>query len=151
MIKRSTLATAAKAALCGECEEFLRSNHNAEWRRFMDSPDNERSAAKVVEAADVGCRLCEAVVRKFKSLVSDPLSLAQTTVQPVTFRLLIRPHENTTLQWEEDTDRPFLRVSILQSQIEFRLWRVTDIPTADGATSDDPAAGSEISFVRAGY
>lgn len=149
MVKRSTLATVMKAALCEDCRDFLQSNHDDKWRCFMDSPEYERSVAKVLRAADVGCRLCEAIVNKFRSLQSELLSLAQSHGQPVTFRLLIRPYENTNLPWEEDIDRPFLRVSISQLPIEFRLWRVTEGPTANSASYNDHNTSSETSFARA--
>ncbi|KAL3952359.1 hypothetical protein ACCO45_012302 [Purpureocillium lilacinum] len=138
-----------RAALCEDCRDFLQSNHDEKWRRFRDSPQRETSGSKVLEAADAGCRLCEAVIRKFRSLQSDPLPFAQTNGQSVTFRLLIRPYGNTNLQWDEDIDRPFLQASISQQRIEFRLWRVPDIPTADGAANDYHGTGSESSFVRA--
>lgn len=149
MANRSFLATVVKAALCEDCRDFLQSNHDDKWRRFMDSPGYERSVAKVIRAVDVGCRLCEAIINKFKSLQPELVSLAQTNGQPVTFRLLIRPYDNTTLQGEEHIDRPFLRASISQLWIEFRLWRVTEAPTANSASYNDYNTSSESSFARA--
>jgi formamidopyrimidine-DNA glycosylase len=67
-----------KAVLCEDCRDFLQSNHDDKWRRFRDSPEYKRSAAKVVGAADEGCRLCETIVNKFKSLQLELLSIAQT-------------------------------------------------------------------------
>ncbi|SCO92101.1 uncharacterized protein FRV6_16229 [Fusarium oxysporum] len=138
-----------KIALCGNCKDFLQSNHDEKWRCFKDSREYERSASIVLEAADAGCRLCEAIVLKFRSLQSDLLSPSQTNAQPVRFQLLIRPYWNTNMQSTEDIDRPFLRVSISQQRIEFRLWRVPDILTAEGAAYDDHGTGSETSFAKA--
>lgn len=138
-----------KAALCEDCRDFLQSNHNDKRRRFKDSREYERSVAKVLGAAGTGCRLCEAIVNKFRSLQSGLLSLAQTNGQSATFRLLIKPYYNTNLQWEEDIDRPFLRVSISQLRVEFRLWRVPDGPTANSASYHDHTTSPETSFVRA--
>ncbi|KAI8632539.1 heterokaryon incompatibility protein-domain-containing protein [Xylariaceae sp. FL1651] len=138
-----------EAALCEDCRDLLQSNHNDKLRRFMDSPEHERPVAKVLGAASAGCRLCEAIVNKFRSRQSELLSFAQTNGQPVTFQLIIRKYWNTNLQWEEDIDRPFLQVSISQLQVEFRLWRVTDAPTTKDASRGDRNTGSETSFARA--
>ncbi len=135
------------AALCEDCRDFLRSNHDDKY--FQDSPDYQRSAARVLGTADGGCRLCKAVVNKFNTLQSELLSFAQTNGQPVTFRLLIKPNYNTNLQWEEDIDRPFLQVLISQIRAEFRLWRVTEKSRANGALCHDYDISSEINFARA--
>lgn len=138
-----------KVALCGNCKDFLQSNHNAKLRRLEDSREYERSASIILEAADSGCRLCETTVRKFRSLQSDLLSPSQTNDQPVRFQLLIRPYWNTNCQSPEEQDRPFLRISISQQQIEFRLWRVPEILATAGAAYDYHGTGSETSFAKA--
>jgi hypothetical protein len=140
-----------EATLCDECRDFLKSNHNDKWQRFMESPEYERSVANIIDAADVGCCLCKAIINKFRSLQSGLSSLTQTNNQPVTFRLLVRPYGNTNLQWEEDIDRPFLRVSTLQRSVEFRLWRVSGAPRTNNALYDvdDDHTSSKTSFTRA--
>jgi hypothetical protein len=47
----------------------------------MDSPDCERSVVRVIETVDAGCRLCEAITHKFRSLQPDLLSLLRS-VEP---------------------------------------------------------------------
>ena len=143
-------------SLCGDCRDFLQSNHHDDcygdesWRRFKDSPDCERPISRVIQAADLDCSVCETVVCKFSSLKSDLLAVAQRNGESVTFRLLIEEYYNTNLQWQEDIDRPFLRVSISQEEIKFRLWRISTSHEADCRVNDDNrSTGSESSLLRA--
>ena len=146
------------AALCEECRNFLRSNHTECWdpernwldsvRRFVNSLDNKRSVAQILSATNAGCRLCGAIMTKFKSVHSDLLSRAQANDQAVIFRLIILPYGNTKSQWEEHIDRPFLQVSISQLRIEYRLWRVKGGQTAKATSYDAYNTSSETSFAR---
>lgn len=143
-------------SLCGDYKDFLQSNHHDDyygdetWRRFKDSPDCKRPISRVIKAASMGCNLCETAVCKFRSRKSDLLAVAQRNGEIVTFRLLIKEYHNTNLQWKEDIDRPFLRVSISQKDIKFRLWRISKSHEADYGVNDyDRSTDSESSFLRA--
>jgi hypothetical protein len=143
-------------SLCGDCSEFLQSSHHDEfygdksWRRFRDSSACERVISRVIQAADRGCNVCKTVVCKFRSLKSDLLVIAQENGDSVIFRVVIEEYHNTNLQWEEDIDRPFLRVSISQEEIKFRLWRVSRIHEAGcGVKDENQSTGSEGSFLKA--
>jgi hypothetical protein len=143
-------------SLCGDCSDFFQSNHHdscygdESWRRFKDSLDDDRLISRVIKTAGMGCNVCETVVCKFRSLKSDLLVIAQKNGESVKFRVVIEEYYNTNLQWQEDIDRPFLRVSISQEEIKFRLWRVSKTHVAGcGVNDDDKSTGSESSFLRA--
>jgi len=143
-------------SLCGDCSDFLQSNHHDDcygeesWRHFKDSLDCERLVSQVIQTANMGCNVCKTVVCKFRSLKPDLLVVAQKNGESVTFRVVIEEYYNTNLQWLEDIDRPFLRVSISQEEIKFRLWPISKTYEADcGVNDGDQSTGSESSFLRA--
>ena len=143
-------------SLCEDCRDFLQNNHedrnygDESWRRFKDSQDCERLVSRVIQTASIGCNVCETVVCKFRSLKSDLLAVAQRNGEPVVFRLYIEEYYNTNLQWQEDIDRPFLRVSISQEEIKFRLWRISKTHEAHcGVDDDDRSTSSGSSLLRA--
>lgn len=136
-------------ALCGECGNFLQSNHDDQLQRFQESLESNRPVAQLLRAANTGCHICGTILNKFTSLRLQLSSVTQSHTLPVTFRIVIRPCGNTTIDWDELAYRPFLLISILQQQVEFRPWQIFHLPTDDRVSCDTQDTGSEASFVRA--
>ncbi|WAO92641.1 HET domain-containing protein [Fusarium falciforme] len=130
--------------VCEDCGDFVRRN----YAEVFGSADDKRLVAKVLGAAETGCRLCQAIVNKFKSLQPDLLLVAHANGQRATFHWFARPYGNSNIISPEDWERTFLAVSILELKVEFRMWRVTD-GSAARASFDDHNTGSEPSFTRA--
>jgi hypothetical protein len=137
-------ATIMDTALCGDCRDFMKRYHS----KFTDGENDERSISKVLDATVTGCRLCQAVVSRFGSLQPDLLILAKANDQRATFHMFPQPYWRTNMHGKEDWERIFLDVSVLKSQVQFRMWRVTD-GLAEEAASDDQRTGSEPSLMRA--
>lgn len=150
-----------QSACCADCRDFLQNCHGSKFSRlvqdpyyvrsgrFHDSIDYRRSIAKITTTANTGCFICTMIIRKFGSIQPYLLSVAQLHSESAIFRVVICPNHNTNCQWDEDIDRPFLQVCILQQVIEFRLWRVVASHTPDKLLHDGHSTKSEKSFARA--
>jgi hypothetical protein len=85
-------------ALCGDCRDFVQCYHG----NFTNGQNDERSIAKVLDATDTGCRLCQAIVNRFGLLQPDLLSLAKANDQRATFHMFPRPYGNSNIHSSED-------------------------------------------------
>ncbi|KAK6843408.1 hypothetical protein PG987_004268 [Apiospora arundinis] len=135
--------------LCEDCRNFVQCNYNSDLGIIESGPNDERSVATIWRAIETGCRLCKAVVYKFELIKPGLLLSAKASNQRVAFNSLIRSYGNSTMDSPEDWDRKFLKVSVLEIEAEFRIWRVTEGFIAEDLSWVDHNTGAEPSFARA--
>jgi hypothetical protein len=131
--------------LCRDCRDFVQCYHD---NFGMNGHNSMRSIAKILDAMDAGCRLCQAIVDRFGLLQPDLLMVAKARNEWAMFHMFPEPYANSNISSAEDWERIFLHVSILKSQVEFRMWPLTSRYGAE-AMKDDQNTGSEPSVLRA--
>src|ERR1700760_4002913 len=102
-----------ETALCGECRDFLQSYHSTS---VAESYNEERSIAIILDAINSGCRLCQAIVTRLKSVLPDLLPLAKANSERATFYMFPEPYGNSNMNSPEDWQRIFFDVSILNQR-----------------------------------